>query len=54
MMSSWFKLKVKTYLCQKSTMCSRSIVFFHMKNQLLVISRSWRWEMCHEGVEIKK
>jgi len=38
MMLNYLKLDVKTYPCQKPTTCSRSIVFFHIKNWQLVIS----------------
>jgi hypothetical protein len=54
MMLSYLKLDDKTYPCQKPTTCSRSNIFFHIKNWPLVISQSWRWEMCHEGVEVMK
>jgi hypothetical protein len=28
MMSSWLKQDVKTYSCQKSTACNKSVIFF--------------------------
>jgi hypothetical protein len=35
------QIRCKIYPCQKSITCSRSVVFFHVKNQSLIISRSW-------------
>jgi hypothetical protein len=52
--SSSFKLDVKIYSCQKSIACNRLAVFFHIKNRLFAISRSWRWEICPKRVEVGK
>jgi len=48
------KLDVKIFPCQKLIACNRSAIFLHVRNQLLAIGWPWWWEVCFEGMEVKK